>query len=247
MAPAVVGPAAIRFKSTSSSPAEISPDPIIPEHVTNNTDLFDISQIPEGIGYLKSLGLSYGWGPTSMVQYAVEHIHVYAGIPWWASIVAFGFLTRLVLFKSAMDASDNAAKMVKAKPKTDPLTKETARLMSEGKMQEAQVVRAQSSEVYAEYGVKTWKSFVPMLQLPIGFAIFRSSRGMTDLPVPGLLNESVAWLTDLTIPDPTYIIPALCSGLLYLTMKVSWRNDAYFIQLLTEHERGAVRPVPCQC
>lgn len=221
MTPAVVGPAAIRFNSTSSSPAEISPDPIIPEHVTNNTDLFDISQIPEGIGYLQSLGLSYGWGPTSMVQYAVEHIHVYSGIPWWASIVAISILTRLILFKPSMDASDNAAKLMNAKPKLDPLTKESARLLKEGKTQEAQVLRAQISGLHAEHGIKTWKGFIPMLQLPIGFGIFRSVRGMADLPVPGLLDESVAWLNDLTIADPFFILPAVSAGLLYLTLKVS--------------------------
>lgn len=37
----------------------------------------DASPIPEQIGYLKDLGLDYGWGPTSFVQWLIENIHVY--------------------------------------------------------------------------------------------------------------------------------------------------------------------------
>lgn len=66
-----------------------------------------------------------------------------------------------------------------------------------------------------------WRLFVPMLQVPIGFATFRLMRGMADLPVPGLDDGGFLWLTDLTQSDPYFILPIVTGIAFHLTFKVS--------------------------
>ena len=65
------------------------------------------------------------------------------------------------------------------------------------------------------------RMFIPiMIQAPLGFATFRLTKGMSDLPVPDLQNGGFLWVTDLTIPDPNYVLPVFLAGTIYLTLKV---------------------------
>ncbi|KAJ5689331.1 hypothetical protein N7462_003723 [Penicillium macrosclerotiorum] len=212
-----VGPAAVRFNSTSNTTPAPSPETNAPADVSDIG--FDISQIPEKIGYLKELGLDYGWGTSSMVQYAVEHLHMWTGLPWWASIVGVGLAIRVALLKSMIDASDNGARMHNSRPLLDPLRREMMVAQKNGETAKFQMKRLEMSKLHSDYGIKPWKSFVPMLQIPFGYGVFRVVRGMTSLPVPALLDESILWLNDLTVSDPLYILPAISGACMYLTFK----------------------------
>lgn len=224
-AASVVGPASIRFNSTSTDTTPAS----APETATNDqlpdfTDLSatEISQIPEKIGYLKELGLDYGWGPSAIIQYTIEHLHLWTGLPWWASIVGTGLLIRFALLKPTLDASDNTVKTQNIKGIISPMRDDMMRAARDNNQIEVQRKRAMISEINKEHGITPWKSFVPMIQMPLGYGCFRVVRGMTALPVPALANESVAWLTDLTVADPMYILPLTTSFMMYLTFKVRW-------------------------
>ncbi|KAJ5775593.1 uncharacterized protein N7511_000604 [Penicillium nucicola] len=220
MAPAAIGPAAVRFNSTSSTqlPTEIVDKATNPEW-SNTSELFDITTIPERIGYLKELGLDYGWGPSSFIQWLIEHTHMWTGLPWWASIVAAGVITRLALLKPVMDAADMGAKMRNIKDKSDPIRTRMVNGTRDGNQQDAQLARAELSDLHKREGIVAWKSFIPMLQIPLGFGTFRVVRGMTDLPVPGVASETVAWINDLTLADPTYILPVMSAAMLMAVLR----------------------------
>lgn len=136
--------------------------------------------------------------------------------------MAVSVVTRMLLFKPVMDASENAARLTNAKSKIDPLRAKMVTMARDGKQQEAQIVKAQLSQIHKEEGISTMKTVIPMLQIPLGYGCFRTVRGMTSLPVPGIASESVGWINDLTVADPTFILPAVAAGMLVLTLKVSW-------------------------
>lgn len=217
------GPAAVRFNSSSThTTAAQTPGTTDPGALTEAGDLadFDITTLPEKIGYLKELGLDYGWGPTSIMQYVIEHIHIWSDMPWWASIVGAGLLVRLILLKPMLDASDISAKMHNVKPITNPLRQEMMRAVKENNQVEIHRKRAAITQAHVDAGVQMWKTMVPMLQIPFGYGIFRLVRGMTSLPVPAIMSESLFWLNDMTISDPMFILPGLTSLFMYLTFKV---------------------------
>ncbi|KAJ9296914.1 hypothetical protein DTO217A2_8720 [Paecilomyces variotii] len=184
----------------------------------------DITQIPEHVGYLKDIGLDYGWGPSAFIEYVLEHIHIYTGLPWWASIAATGLLVRAALFKPTMSASDTSAKISNLKPISTPLRAKMMYYAREGNNQEMLKARAELQELHDLHGVKSWKAFVPMLQIPIGYGCFRVVRGMAALPVPALAMEQIGWLKDLTVSDPYFILPTFAAACLFLTFRKGGEN-----------------------
>ena len=129
---------------------------------------------------------------------------------------------RLSLIKLYIEAADTAGRSAAIQPQLDPI---------QAKMKEAQLVQNKPlvlesynelSAVYRANGVKLKRMFYPMLlQAPLGYGTFRLMRGMGELPVPGLDGAGYLWFTDLTIPDPYYIFPAVTSAILWYTIKVS--------------------------
>lgn len=206
-----------RFNSTSTESAQATGD-ITP---LGESQLPSIDDIPEKIGYLKDLGLDYGWGPSAFMEWLIEHIHIWGGMPWYASIAVAAIVTRLALFHPALKAADNAAKTSPIKDEMMELRKKRMQLLSQGRQLDAAKAKVELDDLYAKHDIKMWRNFVPLLQIPLGFGIFRVVRGMTTLPIPGLVVEEFAWIHDLTSYDPYYVLPILTSGFMYLAMRVS--------------------------
>lgn len=217
--------------ASSSSP---SPEPLsaaateFPSDFSSLSDLDGASllNIPETIGYLHNLGLDYGWGPTALCQWVLEHFHVWGGLPWWASIVGLCVAVRVVMAKPALLAQQEGVRMNKMR--ADPLfnalnEKWMMALAVSGSASQAEMMqlRMQMNLVRERYGVKMWKMFLPMLQAPIAFGGFRLLTGMGALPVPGLETAGTLWFTDLTMPDPYMIMPCVSTIMMFLSIKVS--------------------------
>ncbi|PYH42730.1 membrane insertase OXA1 [Aspergillus saccharolyticus JOP 1030-1] len=224
-ASAIPAISAARFNSTTAAPAD-APTPVpvdapAAEPVDALPELadFDLTAIPEKIGYLKELGLDYGWGFSSTIEWVIEHIHIWTGLPWWASVVGTGLLIRLALLKPTFEAASTTTKLHNLKHITTPIRARQMQASYASDTLGMNKARAEMQELHAKYNIKPWKSFVPMLQIPLGFGCYRVINGMTHLPVPALTTESVAWLQDLTIADPYYILPAISSLCLYLSLK----------------------------
>jgi YidC/Oxa1 family membrane protein insertase len=227
---------AARFNSTSSAASTSTITAATVGDAVDSTthapasDLsdFDINSIPEKIGYLKDLGLDYGWGPSSMIEFVIEHFHIWGGLPWWASIVGTGLLIRLALLKPMLGAADVSTKIQNLKETTSPIRARMTESAREGKNKEAMEARAELQQVHLKHGVKAYKTFVPLIQVPLGFGCYRVVKGMTSLPVPGLATESVGWIQDLTVADPYFALPAATAFMMYLSFKVCLLAPYFF-------------------
>jgi YidC/Oxa1 family membrane protein insertase len=232
--------ASLRFQSTSSSVSGST------DSVTTNIDhtrwaqesgnlepidkaidltSVDLSTIPEQIGYLKAMGLDFGHGPTAMMEWIMEHVHVLAGTPWWASIAITALLVRVVLFYPNILGAENASKIAATQHITKPLMekmKESSRL---GDTAETMKIRAELSMINKRAGVKYSLMLVPFIQAPIGFGTFFLLRAMSKLPVPGLETGGLLWFSNLTIPDPFFILPFATAGMLHLLLRVRSSNN----------------------
>ncbi|KAK9546035.1 hypothetical protein V6Z96_001043 [Aspergillus fumigatus] len=235
-ASSIPGVMSARFNSTSSVT-----DAAASEHLSgaptdtgvpdlSDLSAADLSSIPEHIGYLKDLGLDYGWGPSSIIQFFIEHIHIWGGLPWWASVVGTGILLRLALLYPTLGAVDTSTKMLNIKPVTEPLRQQMIMRGKEGNQIEMLKLRAEIQKLHQEQGIVAWKSFIPMLQIPFGFGCYRVVKGMAALPVPGLTLESVAWLKDLTVADPYFILPAASALFMYLSIRKGGENGVNQLQ-----------------
>ncbi|CZR56575.1 uncharacterized protein PAC_06464 [Phialocephala subalpina] len=230
----------VRFASTT--PAPITPLPTTPmatpaeavsssaasTPITEYTSSLDsatefgtesLYNIPEGIGYLKALGLDYGYGPTALMEWTLEHIHIYAGTPWWVSIALTAIVARAILFKPYINAAENSARMAAIMPLTTPITAKMQAASRMGDTDLAMQMRGELQRLHKRAGVKVWKSFVPMLQVIAGYGTFVILRAMSRLPVPGLETGGILWFQNLTIPDPIWVIPIATAGVLHWVLR----------------------------
>lgn len=221
--------------STASTPADAFPAPPAESLTTpgsglslDDLELLSILDIPEQIGYLKNLGLDFGWGPTSMCEWLVEHVYVYSGMPWWAAIatVAIGF--RAAMVWPTFTSSRHAAKMAQAQKSPEyQRAQEAAKASTRTQDTQAMMAaRGQMKAIVAAHGVQMRWLAVPFLTVPFSFGMFRLMRGMAAIPVPSLENGGFLWFADLTIHDPFYVLPILNAALGVLMFRV--RMHKYF-------------------
>jgi YidC/Oxa1 family membrane protein insertase len=62
-------------------------------------------------------------------------------------------------------------------------------------------------DFYRNLGVSPFGGLIGFLQLPITFGIFFAVKGMCDLPVEQLKYSGLEMFPDLTVADPTLILP----------------------------------------
>jgi YidC/Oxa1 family membrane protein insertase len=215
--PAAASAAASDAPANAAALADVTATPVS----LTGSDLLDI---PEQIGFLKTLGLDYGWGPTSLMQMLLESTYVYTGLPWWASIAIVAVGIRAVLAKPTLDASENAQKLQQLL--RDPRYNEAKTAMmaswAGGNHMAAVDARVRLQRMNREVGYKGWKSLAPLIQLPLGIGMFRLLSGMAALPVPSFENGGFLWLTDLTVADPYFILPIMTGLVLTSSLRVCW-------------------------
>lgn len=184
-----------------------------------------LDHIPQKVGYLAELGLDYGWGPTSVCQWILEHAHFTAGLSWGWSVVALAAVLRAAAFYPAILGQQESYKLQVLR--TDPVYAElTAKMMSvytSGAFtpEQASMARTQIKMLEQAAGVKKRRLVYPLLQAPFAFGAFKITRAMAEVPVPGLETQGFLWFQDLSVLDPYFILPCVSTITMVLSLKVS--------------------------
>ncbi|KAI9149492.1 preprotein translocase subunit [Paramyrothecium foliicola] len=190
------------------------------ERVVNGEDILNM---PEQIGYLHALGLDYGLGPTALMQWVLEHVHVWSGMGWAASIVATAVLLRTVMFYPQIKAQQFNAKM--AEMRKDPRSEEAMKFVRESLAKNDPEMRQKgqflNTMLRKEYGISYAEMLWGIGQVPFSFGLFRAVSGLASLPVPSLEATSFYWIPNLAASDPYYILPALGTTLMIGSLTVA--------------------------
>lgn len=183
--------------------------------------------MPDRIGYLKEIGLDYGWGPTAMIEWGLEHIHVYAGLPWWASIMATALTFRLCLLPLFKKSSDMGARQQAMQHITKPLSEKMMLAFRTNDTENAAKLRQELKSINQRAGIKLSSMFTPaLLQGVFGFCAFKLLRAMANLPVPGLEEGGLWWFSDLTQTDPYYALPAIMAVSMHFVFRFGGESGA---------------------
>ncbi|GAB7350998.1 hypothetical protein MBLNU459_g1492t2 [Dothideomycetes sp. NU459] len=181
----------------------------------------------EHMGYLKAIGLDYGWGPTAMVEWALEHIHIWSGLPWWSSIAVTALGLRVLMAPLFLRSSDVGARMQAMQPIIKPINARMMEAFKSNNVELATKLRAELKAVYATSGISTSAMFTPaIIQGVFGFCAFRLMRAMANLPVPGLETGGFLWLSDLTKADPYLILPAVMAASMHVVFRMGGESGA---------------------
>lgn len=239
-------------------PADAAPDNALPasdvDLSSSISDLVngqDVLNMPdEQIGYLHALGLDFGWGPTSMMEWTLEHIHIYTGLGWGASIMATAVLLRCLMFYPQVRSLKFNAVMQNLRK--DPRSQEATKLIQQGFQsgdmelrQKGQYINKMLKE---QYGVRNSGMLWSFGQIPFTFGLFRIVSAMTNVPVPAMENAGYLWFPDLTATDPYFILPAAGTALMIGALAVCQKPLFYtlFVSAQVTHTLLSSPPIFCQ-
>ncbi|KAF9134269.1 Mitochondrial inner membrane protein oxa1l [Mortierella sp. 14UC] len=170
-----------------------------------------ITQVAMKYGDLKAMGL-VNFSPVGALESLLEAVHISTGLPWWATIAATTVAIRTALVPFIVKLQGNTARLHNVKPQLERLT-ENMKLAKETN-DTAALARfsAQTQELFAKNDCNPLKSLMlPLLQAPVMISFYLALRDMANLPVPQFRDGGLAWFTDLTVADPTYVLPVASS------------------------------------
>ncbi|ORX72601.1 hypothetical protein DL89DRAFT_264827 [Linderina pennispora] len=152
------------------------------------------------IGDLAKYGLDTTL-PTRLTEYALEFVHVTTGLPWWATIAAVVVAIRAACFPLAVFGQRNVAKLNNHKPELTLIMEEQKRAQAAGDFYKRR-------GIYPFRGALAGAASAPFMML-------------------ALQTGGLWWFTDLSVMDPTYILPVLsCVGMMGVIELQSRLNSA---------------------
>ncbi|KAJ3103352.1 Mitochondrial inner membrane protein oxa1l [Physocladia obscura] len=207
-------------------------DPSVSTEFTNALDtvITDIVDIPTtqitSIGDLHALGLGSYYSPVGLFENFLEAVYLTTGLPWWATIATTTVFIRIALLPFVVKSQRTGAMMANLKPLIAPIQTELKAAQASGDRGKQAAVVKKMQNVYRENGINPFGSFWGFIQMPVFMSMFFGLRAMADLPVPGFTTGGFLWFHDLSVMDPTYILPIVASGTMLLVMDVGMENQA---------------------
>jgi YidC/Oxa1 family membrane protein insertase len=155
-------------------------------------------------------------GPlTSLISGALELFHC-AGAPWWLSIVLLTVSVRAALLPLTVRQVRSMRAMQELRPEMAEIR---ARYEADRQKQQEAMM-----ELYRKRRVNPLAGLLPVLvQLPVFITMYQVVRSHEE-SFPTFANGGLLWFTDLTRPDPYFVLPVLSASLLIAVGEVSARN-----------------------
>lgn len=221
----LVGLASVRFASEDAAGKNIVDLTQIPEAppIPEPAAVADVAATvlnAAGEPTFASLGLG-GWTPVGMVQNCMEYLHIGLDLPWWAAIALGTVFVRTVIFPLVIVSQRNAAKMNNHMPQLQVLQLKMTEARQTGDAIESARYAQEMMLFMKEKNLNPLKNMVvPLAQAPLFISFFMGLRSMANTPVESLREGGLWWFTDLTLADPYFLLPAITSATLYLTIEI---------------------------
>ncbi|XP_074618316.1 cytochrome c oxidase assembly protein COX18, mitochondrial-like [Acropora palmata] len=171
--------------------------------------------------------------PVHALQILLDAFHTWTHLPWWAVIVgSTAVLRSMITLPLAIHQHKLIAQIELHQPTISMMT-EALKHRVVGECQRSGVSADKADKLfkkrhrkmiydyYQSEGCNPLKIYIlPWIQMPLWFFLSLSLRNLTGffpsqrnsggdmiLPCPEIANEGALWFADLTVPDPTLIIP----------------------------------------
>ena len=150
-----------------------------------------------------------------ILLFAIKFIHKY--IPNWGfAIIVLTFFIKVLFFPLTYSSTKSMAKMAELQPKIKALRAKYKK--SKTDIAQRRQMNEEMMKLYKEHGVNPAGGCLPMLiQIPVFIGFFNLLRIAIELRhSPWML-----WIKDLSIKDPTYILPLLMGATQFISQKMT--------------------------
>ena len=150
------------------------------------------------------------WNLADQAVNGVHFVHEMTGLHYAGSIFAATCLIRLVILPLAIRGQRAASRMAHVQPELQVI-KQRYEALGTPTHAEQKAFAEQMKSLFARYDVKPLASLAaPLIQAPLFIGMFFGMKKMPELYPTEFATGGLLWFTDLTIPDPTYILPLIC-------------------------------------
>ncbi|CAH1415442.1 unnamed protein product [Lactuca virosa] len=162
------------------------------------------------------------WLPVAALQYAIDGIHNFTGLNWWASIVITTLVIRTLSVPIMINQLKATSKLTILRPELEQIKQE----MQDRGMSPSAVAEGQEKmkKVFKEHGVST---FTPLkglfIQGPVFVSFFLAIQNMVE-KVPSFQHGGISWFLDLTTADTFYILPFLTAFSFWITVEFNMQE-----------------------
>eukprot|EP00980_Cylindrotheca_fusiformis_P026543 scaffold16396_cov140-Cylindrotheca_fusiformis.AAC.4 len=156
------------------------------------------------------------WNLADQAVSGVQWVHELTGLHYAGSIFATTCALRLVILPLAVRGQRAASRMAHVQPEL-AMIKQRYEALGTPTQAEQKAFAEQMKALFARYDVKPFATLAaPLIQAPLFIGMFFGMKKMPDIFTEEMSTGGIFWFTDLTIPDPTYILPIMC-GVSFLT------------------------------
>jgi YidC/Oxa1 family membrane protein insertase len=134
---------------------------------------------------------------------------------WGWAIIIFTVLFNLIMLPTRYMMLKSSLKMMRIQPKVEALKKRYAHLKATDPRRAE--MNTEMMALYKTEGVNMYGGCLPLLlQMPLFFAYFRVLQNTVELR-----QAHWFWLTDLSMPDPSHVLPILIIITMFLTQYIT--------------------------
>lgn len=243
------------------------PDPIIsPESTssvvanTNDSLVFTTTTTPkwetatEVVSNIELTGAIIPFGALNIVQkivfpytYSVMYYLDFLShhLPWWLAIIGTTATIRLVFFPLVVKQNIVGIKVFNLMPETQKLQVKINEARYSNNAYEQAINHTKLKLLYDEHGVSLKKRLLPILyQAPMFVSTFLLLRRLADQPVEALTTGGALWFTNLTLPDPYFVLPVLASTSTWLLMEYGLEGSSGPVATMGPIGKWFIRSMP---
>ena len=193
-----------------------------------------------------ALGLASNYTPIGWCLHFLDFLH--SAFPWWGSIAVATLFLRLSVFPIIISSQRTAAKLNEVLPEQAKLKEKMNQARLVGDTVEFAKLANESHTLFNRHNVNPIKAMLaPLAQIPVFLTFFLTLRRMANYPVESLKTGGFLWVTDMSIPDPLFILPVITSLTLWATMEISFRSGKWivgfwYLQLIIKYIFAGLNP-----
>uniref|UniRef100_A0A6G1SCR7 Mitochondrial inner membrane protein OXA1L n=1 Tax=Aceria tosichella TaxID=561515 RepID=A0A6G1SCR7_9ACAR len=243
-----------KFDSPPPSPSQPPPQPLTqPNQVdllSSDSALAQLVPIQESpltgavlpfssLNFLQVMLFPY----TYAVMYYMDFLLNY--LPWWQAIILTTATARLVFFPLVVRQNVIGIKTFNLLPETQKIQIKVNEALAAGDAYNQALARTKLQILYKEHGLSMKDRLMPILiQAPMYMSIFFLLRTLTSVPAEGLTTGGTLWFTNLTVPDPLFILPAITCSSMFLLLEFGMEGSMDPKQGMAPIGRYLMRSLP---
>lgn len=166
-------------------------------------------------------------------------------MPWWMVIVGTTVTARLLFFPLVVKQNVTGIRANNVMPETQRLQVKMNEARVDGDAYSEAISRTKLQLLYQEHNITTMQRLGPILiQVPLYMSMFFLLRKLSMHPLESMVSGGAFWFTNLTVPDPFYILPILTCTSTLITLEYGLEGSSSGVSAMGPTGRWFLRSMP---